>query len=190
MDMPPTVHLVDHIPQFPIIDDVATDDDDDDYESHNVNYQPISAFDDGSDSDDLGRRTNDAASPIPSNGVGVSLFHFQNPNPRFFILDVDSALTAMDLNGIGGSRGGYVGGAEEDPESEEAEEEERMRQLEASISRAFSEDEKRRSAPLTPENAAMILDAMRGVIFQGMAPDWAVQVPEDQWVDRLRRLER
>ncbi|KAG1339033.1 hypothetical protein COCNU_04G013390 [Cocos nucifera] len=38
----------------------------------------------------------------------------------------------------------------------------RKRKREASISRAFGEDESRRSAPPTPENAARIVDAMKG----------------------------
>ncbi|KAE8039350.1 hypothetical protein FH972_011771 [Carpinus fangiana] len=56
------------------------------------------------------------------------------------------------------------------------------------ILRAFREDESRRNAPLTPENATRVMEAMRGVSFGGVAPDWAGQVPEDQWIDRLRRL--
>jgi hypothetical protein len=76
--------------------------------------------------------------------------------------------------------------------SSEDEEEERMGpMLEASdsdILRAFREDESRRNAPLTTENATRVMEAMRGVSFGGVAPDWVGQVPEDQWIDRLRRL--
>ncbi|CAO2165245.1 unnamed protein product [Urochloa humidicola] len=54
--------------------------------------------------------------------------------------------------------------------------------------RAFSEDERRRRAPLPEGAAARIVDAMRGVEFPGAPPAWAGSVPEDQWVDRLRSL--
>ncbi|KAJ1384529.1 hypothetical protein SESBI_42475 [Sesbania bispinosa] len=54
--------------------------------------------------------------------------------------------------------------------------------------RALSEDENRRNAPLTTENATRVREAMRGVSFAGTAPDWASQVPEDRWIERLRRL--
>lgn len=64
-----------------------------------------------------------------------------------------------------------------------------MREVsDTAIRRAFREDESRRNAPLTAENAMRVREAMRGVSFAGLAPDWAHQVPEDQWIDRLRRL--
>ncbi|OMP02405.1 hypothetical protein COLO4_11142 [Corchorus olitorius] len=73
--------------------------------------------------------------------------------------------------------------------AEEEEEEERMREAsDTAIRRAFREDESRRSAPLTPENAMRVREAMRGVSFAGLAPDWVGQVPEDRWIDQLRRL--
>ncbi|KAK1286110.1 hypothetical protein QJS10_CPB20g00224 [Acorus calamus] len=46
----------------------------------------------------------------------------------------------------------------------------------------------RRNAPLTAENASRIVDAMRGVSFGGIAPDWVDRMPEDRLIDRLRRL--
>lgn len=70
-------------------------------------------------------------------------------------------------------------------------EEEEMPTREASdseILRAFREDENRRNAPLTPENATRIREAMRGISFGGATPDWVGQVPEDGWIDQLRRL--
>lgn len=76
--------------------------------------------------------------------------------------------------------------------SSEDEEEERMGPMreasDSDILRAFREDESRRNAPLTTENATRVMEAMRGVSFGGVAPDWVGQVPEDQWIDRLRRL--
>ena len=71
----------------------------------------------------------------------------------------------------------------------EEEEEERMREASGTaIRRAFREDESRRNAPLTPENAMRVREAMRGVSFSGLTPDWANQVTEDRWIDQLRRL--
>ncbi|KAL6200420.1 hypothetical protein ACLB2K_030201 [Fragaria x ananassa] len=53
---------------------------------------------------------------------------------------------------------------------------------------AIREDESRRNAPLTPENATRVMEAMRGISFAGVAPDWADRIPEENWMDRLRRL--
>ncbi|GAB2214689.1 hypothetical protein Droror1_Dr00019049 [Drosera rotundifolia] len=82
---------------------------------------------------------------------------------------------------------------EEDAEmKEEQEEEEELRAAEVDfvMRRAFEEDESRRNAPLTPENATRVMQAMRGVSFAGYAPDWVQALPEDQWIDHLRRLRR
>ncbi|KAM4083531.1 hypothetical protein ACB094_08G064400 [Castanea mollissima] len=77
----------------------------------------------------------------------------------------------------------------EDEEGENENEEEESREIPDSATvRAFSEDESRRNAPLSPENATRVMEAMRGVSFGGVAPDWVGLVPEDQWIDRLRRL--
>ncbi|XP_028768920.1 uncharacterized protein LOC114747717 isoform X2 [Neltuma alba] len=71
----------------------------------------------------------------------------------------------------------------------EDEEEERMREAsERAIRMAFREDENRRNAPLSVENATRVREAMRGVSFGGIVPDWAAHVPEDRWIDQLRRL--
>lgn len=72
--------------------------------------------------------------------------------------------------------------SDEDDEEDEHEEEERMREA---MQRAFREDESRRRAPLTPENTTRVMEAMRGISFPGMAPDWAGRVPEDRWIDQL-----
>lgn len=68
------------------------------------------------------------------------------------------------------------------------EESETVEGSDSEITRAFREDESRRNAPLTPENATRVMEAMRGISFAGVAPDWAGRVPEDNWIDRLRRL--
>lgn len=75
----------------------------------------------------------------------------------------------------------------EDAAAEE-EEEKRMAAADRSASQAFREDEERRAAPLTPENAARVVEAMRGIAFPGAPPDWAGRVSEDRWMDQLRRL--
>ena len=63
-------------------------------------------------------------------------------------------------------------------EDEEEEEEERMIEAsESAIRRAFSEDENRRNAPLSAENAVRVMEAMRGVSFGGTVPAWAAQFP-------------
>ncbi|PPR90513.1 hypothetical protein GOBAR_AA30169 [Gossypium barbadense] len=63
-----------------------------------------------------------------------------------------------------------------------------VNRVENGISRAFREEERRRNAPLTAENAMRVREAMRGVAFAGLTPDWANQIPEDRWIDQLRRL--
>ncbi|EEF36018.1 uncharacterized protein LOC8286005 [Ricinus communis] len=74
-------------------------------------------------------------------------------------------------------------------EEEEDEEEERVREAsESAILRAFREDENRRNAPLSQENATRVIEAMRGISFSDYTPDWAGRVPQDQWIHRLRAL--
>lgn len=80
---------------------------------------------------------------------------------------------------------------EQSKSSSEDEEDEIMTTSEApdsAIMRAFMEDENRRKAPLTPESAMRIREAMRGISFGGTTPAWVERVPEDGWMDRLRRL--
>ncbi|KAK8939675.1 hypothetical protein KSP40_PGU014058 [Platanthera guangdongensis] len=66
-----------------------------------------------------------------------------------------------------------------------SDDEDEAREREASIARAFCEDDRRRNAPLSSENTARILSAMRGISFPEYAPDWAA---EDRWLNQLRRL--
>lgn len=80
--------------------------------------------------------------------------------------------------------------SDEDDIEEDDEEERIMEESDMAIQRAFREDETRRNAPLTPENSMRVIEAMRGVSFGGLAPDWAAQVPEDQWINQLRNLRR
>ncbi|KAK4427453.1 hypothetical protein Salat_1514200 [Sesamum alatum] len=128
-------------------------------------YQPISTVGSGDEDED-------------HDGDGV--FPDQDPNRNFYHLPngwVENGISSLDLS-------------DKDHESEEEEEEEEVMESERAIERAFGEDERRRNAPLTAENAVRVMEAMRGISFGGGAPDWAGQVPEDEWIDRLRRLRR
>lgn len=72
--------------------------------------------------------------------------------------------------------------AKSSSEAEDEEEEERIREESAlAMRRAFREDENRRNAPLSQENARRVMDAMRRVSFRGSAPDWA----NHRWMDQL-----
>ncbi|CAA0842365.1 Unknown protein [Striga hermonthica] len=73
-------------------------------------------------------------------------------------------------------------------DDEDEEEAAAASESERAIERAFREDERRRNAPLTAENAVRVMEAMRGISFGAVSPDWAAQIPEDQWTERLRRL--
>ncbi|KAL1541059.1 hypothetical protein AAHA92_25324 [Salvia divinorum] len=122
-------------------------------------YQPISSVDDvGEDSDDSGG--GDFSDRDPN-----STFH-QLPNGW-----VENGVSSLDIS-------------DEDAEKEVEE----ATESERAIARAFREDEARRNAPLTSENTGRVMDAMHQISFGGGAPDWAGQIPEGQWIDRLRRL--
>ncbi|KAJ8751284.1 hypothetical protein K2173_016465 [Erythroxylum novogranatense] len=84
---------------------------------------------------------------------------------------------------------GETKGTDDDDDQEDEEETIREASNTATL-RALTEDERRRNAPLTPENAARVMEGMRRVSFAGLAPDWARRVPEDQWIHQLRRLRR
>ncbi|KAL8525796.1 hypothetical protein ACS0TY_015150 [Phlomoides rotata] len=123
-------------------------------------YHPISTADGGGGEEEEGGNFSD-----------------HDPNPNFHNLLngwVENGVSALDLS----------------DDEDEAKEEEEVTESERAIERAFREDERRRSAPLPADNAVRVMSAMRQISFGGMAPDWAGQVPEDQWIDRLRRLGR
>ncbi|XP_042510387.1 uncharacterized protein LOC122085857 [Macadamia integrifolia] len=145
-------------------------------------YQPISAVDDQEDVSDQENSTDDKGDHDPGTSHFDS-FRPGNPNIDQFsngfvnVHRAENGIAALQLNGD-------AHGSDDDEE-----EEERMTEAsDSEIARAFREDESRRNAPVTPENAMRIMDAMRGVSFGGVTPDWASQVPEDRWVDQLRRL--
>ncbi|XP_059626426.1 uncharacterized protein LOC132269295 [Cornus florida] len=99
-----------------------------------------------------------------------------HPLPNGYARCVENRMSILDLS--------------EDEESEEEEEERIGEASDSAMLRAIREDENRRNAPLTAENATRVMEAMRGISFGGLAPDWADQVPENQWINRLRRLRR
>ncbi|GMG98199.1 hypothetical protein Nepgr_000039 [Nepenthes gracilis] len=76
--------------------------------------------------------------------------------------------------------------SEQEEREEEEEEERRRAESDSAIRRAFQDDESRRT--LTAENAVRVMEAKRGVSIGGSAPDWIRGVPEDRWIDQLRRL--
>ncbi|KAG4989239.1 hypothetical protein JHK82_031569 [Glycine max] len=43
----------------------------------------------------------------------------------------------------------------------------------SNVTEKSKEDENRRNVPLTTENAMRVMEAMRGVSFAGVVPDWA-----------------
>ncbi|RCV25941.1 hypothetical protein SETIT_5G205100v2 [Setaria italica] len=104
--------------------------------------------------------------------------------------DPDAAMPhhRLDETGNGISALDLASDADEEADGEEGEREEEDVTAVEAAARAFSEDERRRRAPLPEGAAARIVDAMRGVEFPGTPPAWAGSVPEDQWVDRLRSL--
>ncbi|RLM93484.1 hypothetical protein C2845_PM08G16090 [Panicum miliaceum] len=104
--------------------------------------------------------------------------------------DPDAAMPHYRLDEAGNGISALDLASDEEEEAAEEEEEREEGDVTAgeAAARAFSEDERRRRAPLPEGAAARIVDAMRGVEFPGAPPAWVGNVPEDQWVDRLRSL--
>ncbi|KAL2470978.1 hypothetical protein Adt_39114 [Abeliophyllum distichum] len=135
-------------------------------------YQPISTVTGEDDDGALSDRNSD--DDVVNN-------HYSNfhplPNGYASAHCVGNGFSSLDLS--------------DEEEKDEDEEEERTRdtsESERAIETAFREDERRRHAPLTPDNANRVLEAMRGVSFVGLTPDWAGRIPEEQWIDQIRRL--
>ncbi|RAL43343.1 hypothetical protein DM860_012484 [Cuscuta australis] len=128
-------------------------------------YQPISA--DGDEDD----QTSDQHSYVRTENGDQSGTNF-NRLPNGYARCLENGVSSLDLSGEDGE-----------------EEEERIRAAsDSALRRALREDESRRSALLTPENAVRIREAMRGISFGGAPPGWAAQVPESQWIQRLQRI--
>lgn len=124
-------------------------------------YQPISAVDDDGSSDD----EHDGELRHVPNGFAVHVM-------------VKNGISSLDLNDI----------AEKSSSDEEEEQEEEEEERREDFERALREEENRRNAPLTIENATRVMDVMRRESFAGVVPDWAARDPNDRWVDQLRRL--
>ncbi|XP_004500317.1 uncharacterized protein [Cicer arietinum] len=123
-------------------------------------YQPISAVDDDGSSD------------------GEHGMEFQQlPNGYRVHSGSENGISMLDLND----------GVEQKSSDEEEEEERSREEFEDEIRRALREDENRRNAPLTAENATRVMEAMRDVSFVGEVPQWVSQVSEDRWIDQIRR---
>nr|DAD26332.1 TPA_asm: hypothetical protein HUJ06_027800 [Nelumbo nucifera] len=143
-------------------------------------YQPISAVDDNDEGDPEQEMSVEDKGDLNHDSTHFDSFAFGSPNfhslSNGYVHRAENGIASLNLNG-------------DDHENEEEEEEERIREAsDSAIARAFREDESRRNAPLTPENASRIMEAMRGISFGGLTPDWAERVPEDRWIDQLRRL--
>ncbi|XP_023520169.1 uncharacterized protein LOC111783470 [Cucurbita pepo subsp. pepo] len=127
-------------------------------------YEPISVID-GEESDEA------AGSDDETYSSDTHLHHLPNG------FRVENAVSSLSLND------------DVERRCSDEEEEESMREAsDSAIRMAFREDETRRNAPLSPENATRIMEAMRGISFGGSAPDWTRIVSEDRWIDQLRRL--
>ncbi|CAM8970374.1 unnamed protein product [Rhodiola kirilowii] len=130
-------------------------------------YQPISA------SDENGQQSQHSESQIGFMQVSADgeLASYFLPNGGY-VEQAENGISSIDINSDFGSDEEEAAAVVSDSE----------------ILRAFGEDESRRSAPLPAETAMRVMEAMRGVSFAGVAPDWAGQVPEDQWIHQLRTL--
>ena len=136
-------------------------------------YQPISAVDD--DDEDSSRIGDEDHSHEDENG------HSHHHSNGYYARQAENGISSLRLNDD-------VERSKSSSENEEEEEEERTREAaDSAVMRAFRDDENRRNAPLTQENAMRVMEAMRGVSFGGIAPDWADQVSESHWIDQLRR---
>lgn len=133
-------------------------------------YQPISAeVDDGELEFSNGENSNS------DDNENSEQFDPQHSLPNGYARYMENGVLSLDLS--------------DDEDNNVEEEEERTREeSDMAIRRAFREDESRRNAPLTPENSIRVIEAMREISFGGLAPEWASQIPEDQWINQLRGL--
>lgn len=133
--------------------------------------QPVSAVDSEDDEDQIGNDAVPIHSQLHSNGVTVN--------------QIDRGISSLQLNDGVGRNDRLNSSSDDEAEAEEVEEEVAS---DSEIIRAFREDENRRNAPLTAENATRVREAMRGISFAGAPPHWAGLIPENNWMDRLRGL--
>ncbi|KAJ4772871.1 R3H domain-containing protein 4 [Rhynchospora pubera] len=102
--------------------------------------------------------------------------------------DLNTSSTYLNLSPVNGNGISSLDLNSDEEETKEEEEEEVVRESEASISRAFREDEQRRNTPLSAETSERIMDLMRGIEFRGAPPVWVDRVSEEQWTDQIRRI--
>ncbi|KAI5576772.1 hypothetical protein POPTR_009G077700v4 [Populus trichocarpa] len=142
-------------------------------------YQPISAVDyDDSHSDQSN------SDEEHHNNPHFSDYHQHHLDNGHCARQAEDGISTLNLNeDVEGKSS-----SSEDGDEEELEEERVGEESETAILRAFREDESRRNAPLTPENATRVMEAMRGVSLGSFVPDWAGGVGGEQWIDELRRL--
>ncbi|PON77999.1 hypothetical protein PanWU01x14_023530 [Parasponia andersonii] len=151
-------------------------------------YQPISAVDDD-DHDDNDDNDEDRHGDQNGYGNDVAGLHSHLHSNGYRVRQAENGVSSLGLNDDVERSSKSSSEDEEEEEEEEEDDEERMREAaDSAVVRAFREDENRRNAPLTTENAMRVMEAMRGVSFGGVAPDWADRVAENNWVDQLRRL--
>ncbi|KAF5744473.1 hypothetical protein HS088_TW07G00044 [Tripterygium wilfordii] len=184
LDSFPQSPAMNHMPVSadPVEDNSAGSDSDTNPDDAPEYYQPISPNDE--EDSNSNSETEQLNSDEDHRGSNTSAHGFGNLPNGYSLHQGDNGISSLHLRDT-----------PEEPKNsssdddEEEDEENRMRAAsDSAMLRAFRENESRRRAPLTPENAMRVREAMRGVSFGGVAPDWARAVPEDQWINQLRRL--
>ncbi|XP_021716267.1 uncharacterized protein LOC110684165 [Chenopodium quinoa] len=139
-------------------------------------YQPISSID-GNEDGNL-NNPNINGYHDPNDAVNQ---HSSLSNGHDYSAAAENGVRALNLSEDEVER-------ESEAEVEEEDEQRMGVDLDSAMRRAIEEDESRRNAPLSSENAVRVMEAMRGVSFPGMPPDWVSDLPEDRWVHQLQRL--
>ncbi|MCO5552417.1 hypothetical protein L7F22_005928 [Adiantum nelumboides] len=70
---------------------------------------------------------------------------------------------------------------------DDIDETERQHEEDTAMRRVKEEEHAHRSAPLPPERCEAIKTAMESISLGGYRPEWADSIPEEQWLNRLRR---
>ncbi|KAL4189593.1 hypothetical protein AMTRI_Chr08g207930 [Amborella trichopoda] len=157
-------------------EDPATDSD---TLSDGPDYEPISSEPDTSEDSSW---INNGESYYPIEHISSLSLHDSNPSSPicngFSETELGNGYFSLIPNG---------NMIEQEAIEEEEKDEREINASESAISTAFQEDEERRNAPLPAERSSAIIDAMRGVSFHGSPPPWVDRVPEDRWLEILRR---
>ncbi|XP_030503951.2 uncharacterized protein LOC115719161 [Cannabis sativa] len=139
-------------------------------------YEPISAVADDDNDDEEEDRTRTRENGHVDDTTG---FH---SNGDYYARQFENGVSSLNLNNDD------LELSKSSSEAEDEEEESMGEDDDTAAMRAFREDEIRRNAPLTTENATRVMEAMRGISFSGVAPDWADSVSGNHLIDHLRRL--